>query len=326
VVDFFSRFVGRFPNIRALADADEIEVLKLWEGLGYYRRARQLHAAAKIIVRIHGGEFPKKASEILALPGIGRYTMGAILSIAFGKPAPILEANTVRVYSRLLAASGTVRQKSFENMLWRFAESIVPDKLPGDFNQALMELGSTICRVTLPKCSVCPVAAYCGAHRKGLQNTIPDPRLRIAYSDLHEAVVVVRRGENILIRRCREDERWGGLWDFPRFNVRSDASPADGVKRKKSTSQPSPNQIATRLSSSLRLEFGLSAVLNPTGKRIKHAVTRYRITLDCFRASKITGRLKISAGAQWVSISDLDDYPLSTTGRRIAKWIQSNAD
>ena len=325
VVEYFNRFVNRFPNIESLAEAEEIEVLKLWEGLGYYRRARQLHSAAKQIVRIHGGKFPEKDLEILALPGIGRYTSGAILSIALGKPAAILEANTIRVYSRLLAARGSVRQKPFEEMLWRFAESIVPGKLPGDFNQALMELGSTVCRTALPICTACPVAAFCGAYQAGSQHQIPDSRMRIAYSDLHEAVVIVQRSKNVLIRQCGEDGRWGGLWDFPRFKVIKCVGHEVDLNDRKSSAQRTASQIAIHLAASLKQEFGLNAVLEPTGKRLKHAVTRYRITLDCFRTGMVIGRLNTKAAARWVSIKDLDDYPLSTTGRKIAKWLQAGA-
>ena len=158
VIGYFDRFLARFPTIEALARADEHEVLRLWEGLGYYRRARQLHRAARIIVAEHGGRFPRDPSIVRRLPGIGRYTAGAILSIAFDAREPILEANTLRLLSRLLCYDGDPRSPDGQRLLWAMAEALLPRRGSGRLNQALMELGSEVCTARSPRCEQCPVA------------------------------------------------------------------------------------------------------------------------------------------------------------------------
>ncbi len=304
VIDYYLRFMKRFPTVEKLAAAEQSEVLKLWEGLGYYRRARQLHGAAQVVAEQHGGKFPIDFDNVLALPGIGRYTAGAILSISLDQQLPILEGNTIRLFARLLALPDDPRTSTNQKLLWEFAESILPRKRCGDFNQALMELGSEVCTPKKPNCSQCPVASDCQAYVQGLQAEIPAPSKKIKYEDLHEAVVVVRKGSGsktkYLVRRCGPDERWTGLWDFPRYQV------ADG-------------KVEMALATELKKQTGLTAVITPTTKRIKHAVTKYRITLDCYVAEKPTGRLKKNQTAtQWVSRDELAGLPMSTTGRKIA--------
>jgi len=169
VIDYFNRFLQTFPTIAALAAAPEEQVLRLWEGLGYYRRARQLHRAAQVIVREHDGKFPRTIDAVRSLPGIGRYTAGAILSIAFDAREPILEANTFRLYSRLLAYCGDPRGREGEKLLWEFASESLPNKGAGTLNQALMELGATVCTPRLPRCEVCPVVQLCPTFKAGLQ-------------------------------------------------------------------------------------------------------------------------------------------------------------
>ena len=172
---YFERFMAAFPTIHSLARADEHDVLRLWEGLGYYRRARQMHQAARTIVAEHGGRFPRDAEAVRRLPGIGRYTAGAILSIAFDAREPILEANTIRLLARLLAYSGDPRSAAGSKRLWQMAEALLPRRNAGRFNQALMELGSEVCLPKSPKCDACPVAALCPTRAAGLQDRIPAP-------------------------------------------------------------------------------------------------------------------------------------------------------
>lgn len=172
VKPYFERFLKRFPNIAALAAADEADVLRLWEGLGYYSRARNLRKGAQAIVA-NGGVFPDSVEELLPLPGIGRYTAGAIVSFAFDRPAPILEANTLRLYCRLLGFRDDPRSAAGQRVLWSFAEQLVPTKSPGEFNQALMDLGATVCTPTEPHCDECPVASYCRALAEQAQSKIP---------------------------------------------------------------------------------------------------------------------------------------------------------
>ncbi len=172
VRDYFLRFIQRFPTVADLAAADETELMRLWEGLGYYRRARFMHQAAKKIVDEHGGSFPEQSADVFALPGIGRYTGGAILSIACNQPLPILEGNTVRVFSRLTALRTDVKSKAGVETLWDIATALVPEKQPGKFNQAAMELGALVCKPINPACDVCPVRKQCQAYQSGLQTEI----------------------------------------------------------------------------------------------------------------------------------------------------------
>ena len=224
-----------FPTIETLARADEHEVLRLWEGLGYYRRARQLHQAAKIIVAEHGGRFPRDPQVVRRLPGIGRYTAGAILSIAFDAREPILEANTLRLLSRLLAYAGDPRSTEGQRLLWAMAEILLPRRGAGRFNQALMELGSEVCTARSPRCDVCPLAVLCRANQQGRQQEIPPPKTKRPVEAVREAAVLVRRRGRVLLLRWPEGRRWAGLWDFPRFPIDAEQpaaiAPRTGGKR-----------------------------------------------------------------------------------------------
>lgn len=215
VKEYFARFLERFPDVQTLARAPEREVLRRWEGLGYYRRARQLHAAAKRIVAEHGGEFPKTAAGLRGLPGIGRYTAGAIASIAFGEREPIVEANSRRVIARLVGHGEPVGGAGDEP-LWRIAAELVPARDPGLFNQAVMDLGATVCTVTRPLCNKCPLAGSCVARATGRVEAIPAlPRPR-AVKQLRETALVLQAGDRVVVEQRGEGEWWEGLWDFPR--------------------------------------------------------------------------------------------------------------
>jgi A/G-specific adenine glycosylase len=309
VHDYFVRFVREFPNVRQLAAADEQDVLRLWEGLGYYRRARQLHAVAQKIVNEHGGMFPQAVDELRELPGIGRYTAGAIASIAFDQRAPILEANTIRLLSRLIAYCDDSQSTAGQRILWQTAEEILPHKNVAQFNQALMELGSLVCTSSEPKCDECPLSGVCAAWATGRVHEIPRAKPRKTYTDVREAAVVVRRNGRVLMRKCGTNERWAGLWDFPRFQIE-----ADGPLF-------SSEEIVNKLRSQTGITCGSLALL----KTIRHGVTRYRISLECYEAALISGRIRATDGAvlKWVSIDELAALPLSTTGRRVANFVQS---
>ena len=306
VIDYYLRFMKRFPTVKKLAAADQAEVLKLWEGLGYYRRARQLHAAAIAVVDNHGGVFPETFDEVLALPGIGRYTAGAILSIATDQQLPILEGNTIRLYARLLGMKTDPRTTANQKVLWEFAETILPKKRCGDFNQSLMEIGNQICKPKQPLCDECPISALCPTYVKGWQDIIPAKGKKVVYEDLNEAVVLVAKGKGQqkkwLVRVCGADERWTGLWDFPRYDLK------DGL-----------------LETQLNEKTGFTATLASTGSPIKHAVTRYRIVLQCFEANGLTGRLKKQpTETMWATLDQLQELPMSVTGRKIVKRLQKH--
>ena len=306
VVDYFQRFIERFTDVSSLATAKEAEVLKLWEGLGYYRRARQMHAAAQQIVKEHGGRFPDQFDAVLALPGIGRYSAGAILSIADNQPLPIVEGNTIRVYSRLMNFTEDVTKTAGQKALWSFAESLVTQHRPGDLNQALMELGSEVCTKSSPNCVACPVSNHCLAFQQGQPEELPNKGTkRTQYEALYQTAVVIERKGRFVVRLCGPDEHWSGLWDFPRFTL--PASP--------SHNRPQLICNETEKRTGLRVEVE-TPFLN-----LKHAVTRFRIELECFRSVTVSGRLRSHANFKWVSPEELADLAMSVTGRKIVKQI-----
>ena len=307
VAPYFERFTERFPSIDALARAGEQEVLRVWEGLGYYRRARQMHQAARILACQHGGQFPRDIESVLRLPGIGRYTAGAILSIAFNARLPILEANTQRLLSRLVGYPGDPGSAAGQRVLWAVAEAVLPRRGAGRLNQALMELGSQVCSPKAPRCERCPVATLCQACAQGIQSCIPPPKAKPLPEIRHEAAVVVRRGGRVLLVRCAEQGRWAGLWDFPRFHV--------------VTQDHLP--VERQLVDLVRRQTGV--VIGPGSHLVtlKHAVTRFRITLDCYQAPCLSNRdLTLDPDRlRWLRPSELEAYPLSTTGRKLSRLI-----
>ena len=221
VIPYYERFLARFPTIQALARAREHDVLRLWEGLGYYSRARNLHSAARKVVDELGGTIPQELDDLLGLPGIGRYTAGAIASLAYDRPAPIVEANTLRVYARLLAFDGDVHSTAGRNAIWNFAETAVPRRSAGAFNQALMDLGAMICTPVEPGCAECPVRTCCRAFQKGVQQSVPRPRVRPQVTYVDEAMIAVCDDERYLLRQSLPGERWAGLWEFVRISLPS---------------------------------------------------------------------------------------------------------
>jgi A/G-specific adenine glycosylase len=315
VIPYWQRFLARFPDVAALAAAEEQDVLRLWEGLGYYRRARQLHAAARQVVERHGGEFPATFDEVRCLPGIGRYTAGAILSIGLDQRLPILEANTIRLLSRLTALAGDPIGSAGQKALWATAEAILPSTRAGAFNQALMELGSEICTPKAPGCDRCPVATLCEARQKNLVDQIPPAAKKTRYEEVNEVAVVIRHQNCVLLRHCQPGERWAGLWDFPRFAMAANIADAKAA--------------AAEIVAQTRERFGVSIVRPRILTTIKHGVTRFRITLHCYEASLAARsrqpRPPIGAEAiRWLAPDSLHEYPLSTTGRKIASWILSD--
>jgi A/G-specific adenine glycosylase len=331
VIPYWQRFLARFPSVTELSAADEHEVLKLWEGLGYYRRARQLHAAARHIAVSHAGQFPETYEHVRTLPGIGRYTAGAILSIGLDQRLPILEANTVRVLSRLSAYRGDVKSTAGQKHLWSLAEALLPKQRCGAFNQALMELGSQICTPRDPQCGACPVAACCAASRLGLVENIPATTQSKNYEDVTEIAVVIRRGRQVFLRQCQPGERWAGLWDFPRFPLNVDRVIVDRSVPERSAPQiGAPSKMAAdetlyhHITSRTHALTGLTIEPKELLTTLKHGVTRFRITLHCFaaRALKTSAPKRGNPQAKWVPIDTLSDYPLSTTGRKITRLLQ----
>ncbi len=318
VVPYYERFLARFPDLPSLAAADERDVLRMWEGLGYYSRARNIHKTARRLVTEFDAQFPRDVPTLLSLPGIGRYTAGAIASFAFDQSAPIVEANTLRLYCRLLACDGDPRSTQGQRLLWDFAEHVLPRRRAGEFNQALMDLGATVCVPTEPDCCRCPLRTCCAAFRDGRQQEVPRLVKPAPLTAVSEAAVAVHKRGAYLLRQRGESERWAGLWDFPRFEL---AAGIAANNHQQSGKEPSASQ-RTALSDRVRLLTGISIEAPIPLTTFKHTVTRYRITLHCLRAEYATGRLKrSSAPLQWVRPSRFELFPLSVTARKLATQI-----
>lgn len=328
VVPYYERFLARFPTIESLAGASEHDVLRLWEGLGYYSRARNLHAAAKQIVAERGGDFPRTVKELATLPGIGRYTAGAIASFAFDEPAPIVEANTLRLYSRLLAYRGDPRTTPGQKVLWNFAERLVPRTHAGRFNHALMDLGAMVCTVREPRCETCPVRRNCQAFEQRIQHEIPVLKPRPPVTAVTEACVVVCKGDAVLLRRRGVGERWAGLWDFPRFEL------ADGENdvalelfQAQSGQKPLPlddsaaKTLRARLEGRVAEQTGIRIRLGKPFTELSHSVTRFRIRLVCFRAYHCSGRLRDADSMRWFEPPELQGLALSRPARRLVNRL-----
>lgn len=334
VIPYFERFIAAFPDVKALAAAPLDDVLRLWEGLGYYSRARNLHRAAGLIVSEHGGQFPADAALLQKLPGIGRYTAGAIASFAFDLPAPIVEANTERLYARLLGLQQDVRSAAGQKQLWAFAESIVPNARPGDFNQSVMDLGARICTPTNPRCSDCPVSEYCGAFRLGLQHELPRKPPRASVTAIAElAVIPVRMQQGrqqFLLRRRAPGERWAGMWDAYREETQPqilDALPVSAFQTKQrsrigSLFSADHDQLPAATIERVKQQSGVVLEIVTATLQLTYSVTRFKVRLTAVVCPVDKVPRTLPDGWSWQGQEDLADLPLSKTGRQITDWLQ----
>lgn len=231
VIEYYQRFIRRFPTIADLAQADLSEVLTLWSGLGYYSRARHLHAAAKFVVDRYEGVVPSEVDRLMTLPGIGRYTAGAIASIAYDRRAAVLDGNVARVLMRVLAIDADAKSAAVRAYLWSIAQKLLPRHRCGDFNQALMELGAVICRPRSPLCSNCPVKRTCRAAALGLTDRVPKPGQRAQLKPIELVVAAVRRDDRLLFARRPLDGLWPGLWELPSEPLASGEPNSAGLQR-----------------------------------------------------------------------------------------------
>jgi A/G-specific adenine glycosylase len=231
VVPYYRRFLSAYPSVHALAEAPLEQVLQLWSGLGYYRRARMLHAAARDVDRHRGGALPKSAVELRSIQGIGRYTAGAIASIAWGEAVPVVDGNVARVLSRLFAVDGDSGPAP-DKHLWELAGSLVAAEDPSSWNQALMELGATVCLPKKPRCDGCPVRAHCKARARGLEEELPRSRPKKAPTVVHRVGFVLRSRGRVLLGRRREDGLFAGMWEPPHADERDAGELGKDLTRK----------------------------------------------------------------------------------------------
>ena len=323
VQGYFDWFVKAFPTIHALAEADLDLVNRHWEGLGYYRRCALLHKAAKEIVVRFNGTFPRNYDDVRNLPGIGRYTAGAVLSIAFDQRLPILETNTMRLHARLLAMRGDLMRGETNACLWEFAEAILPRTGSGKLNQALMDLGSLVCIPKSPKCTECPVIAFCESAKQGLQAEIPSPKTKEITEYRTEAALLVRKKGKTLLIRYPEGQRWAGLWDFPRAEVaNSRQQTAAGGKKEPETERSAiPGwSTNTTLHDQLAKLTGRKLIPGRLICSLKHSVTKYRITLFfCEGTDAGTSGTKSLCETRWATAAELQELPLNSTARKLVQ-------
>lgn len=308
VKPYYARFLERFPTVQALAASPLEEVLKLWEGLGYYSRARNLHRAARMIVDEFGGQLPAAVDDLLRLPGVGRYTAGAIASIAFNARTPVLDGNVMRVFARLLDLDADVTQPDTQACLWEIAERALPEKRAGDFNQALMDLGRLICKPRTPSCAECPLRAHCRAFAAGTQMQRPVKRAkgRTPHYDVTAGLIWNERGE-LLIAQRPLDGLLGGLWEFP------------GGKRE------AGETLEACLQRELREELGIEVQVGELFTVVRHAFTHFKITLHAFNCRHAAGEpqaLEASAWA-WIAPDDLDRYAFGKADRAVIEALRA---
>jgi A/G-specific adenine glycosylase len=307
VVPYYDCFLARFPTVQALAEAPLEEVLKAWEGLGYYARARHLHVAAGQVVAVHGGHLPDTFEDLLALPGVGRYIGGAVASIAFGRDVVAVDGNTLRVLCRAFDIREDVTRSAIQRKLEALAMSLLPLGQAGAFNEALMELGATVCTPRAPGCDRCPLRDACLAYAQGDPEALPmrRPRRPVPHYDV-AAAVTARADGCVLMAQRNASDMLGGLWEFP------------GGQRE--DGETLPECLAREMREELDVEVGVGELLLV----VRHAYTHFRITLHAFRCRLVAGEPRCfdCAAFRWVHPAELDALPMSVADRKIALALQ----
>ena len=299
VIPYFEKWMEQFATVKDLAEASEQEVLNAWEGLGYYSRARNLHKAAKIIVDEHQGKLPRDLISLRKLPGIGRYTVGAIASIAFNMDEPTLDGNLRRVFARLFDVSEPADSTEGEKILWGLAREHLPKGKAGDYNQALMDLGATICLPKNPRCLICPLMDICKARTNGTQAKRPvlKPKKEIPHH-VHTAGVIIKY-KNVLLSKRPPNGLLGGMWEFP--NGRVNGNPAE------------------ELETALEMGYSLKVKRSEALGTVKHAYTHFRVTVYAYRCELVS--IIEKENLKWVGLEELNDYPMGKVDRQIARML-----
>jgi A/G-specific adenine glycosylase len=293
VVPYYHRFLEHFEDLESLAGADSQAVLKVWEGLGYYARARNLHRAAGIVLKEHHGVIPNRWAEFRRLPGVGDYIAAAVLSLAFAKPYPVVDGNVKRVLARLLVMKHPVNKSSSDKIFREIAGTLLVQKKPGTFNQAIMELGAVVCKPRQPMCAQCPVQQICRAYRSGQVLNYPAKLKRPPIPQYRIAVGVVFKNGRVLITRRKPSGLLGGLWEFPGGKIQPGEGPAAACIRE------------------IKEEVNLAIAVDSHLSRVKHAYTHFKIVMDVFCCSYVAGRVALNGPVEhrWINLKKLDDFP-----------------
>lgn len=291
VIPYFERFMAAFPTVEALAAAHIDRVLKLWEGLGYYSRARSLHKAAGILWRGHGGELPRSAAALRELPGVGPYTAGAIASIAFGEPAAAVDGNVIRVFSRVFDIEDCVDDADVRERIWELAREVVDPKEPGAFNEALMELGAMVCVPRAPRCESCPLARRCDGRARGLVGELPVRKPRKAVPHKHIVAAAIREGSRYLLGKRPEGKMLAGLWEFPGGKVEAGEAHSQALARE------------------LQEELEIEARVGRHLGSVDHAFTHFRMTMHLYECEIVCGTPHPHSHSElrWVERREFED-------------------
>jgi A/G-specific adenine glycosylase len=309
VIPYYERFLTRFPTVQSLASASLDDVLKLWEGLGYYARARNIHAAARKVVSEFRGRMPDTMEGLLSLPGVGSYTAGAVLSIAYGHDVPAPDANVRRVLCRLFAIDQDITRGSGQRRLWQLATSILPHGRAGDFNQALMDLGAAVCTPRGPACSECPLAKDCQALRLGQQERFPirRPRRPVPHHEV-AAAVIWNSDHRFLIAQRLPEGLLGGLWEFPGGKRESGESLEDCLRRE------------------LVEELGVQVAVDTLLTVVRHTYTHFRITMHAFHCQLASGQPRALGCARWawITLDDVTRFAFSAADHKIIAALRNS--
>jgi A/G-specific adenine glycosylase len=297
---FYQRFLERFPQLKTLAEADLQDVLKIWEGMGYYARARNLHQGAKMVIQEYGGLIPAGMKEFRKIPGVGEYISSAVLSIAFGQAHAVVDGNVKRVLARLFQFEVPVNKTGAYRTFKNVAEKLLDKRDPGTFNQALMELGATLCKPKNPECAICPLESFCKAHRSGNVDAFPK-RVKMKPVPEHRIVVgVVIKNNRVLITRRKPEGLLGGLWEFPGGKI----LPGE--------------EVEAACIREIQEEVNLVVEVDRYLTRVKHAYTHFKIVMDIFICRFVSGRVKLNGPTdyRWLKLDELDQYPFPRANRK----------
>ena len=308
VIPYFKRWMERFPSIADLAAASEQEVLSIWEGLGYYSRALNLHRAAKIVMEEYDGKLPSDLQALRSLPGIGRYTVGAIASMAFGQDVATLDANLRRVFARVFNMAQPADSAAGEDVLWKLAEAHLPKGQAGNYNQALMDLGASICLSKKPRCLLCPLREICQAYQRGVQEQLPVLKTKAEIPHYTVTAAVIRRDGKVLLAKRPSKGLLGGMWEFPGGKIERNETLEDCLTRE------------------IREELDAIIIVGEPFGIYQHAYTHFRITLHAFFCELTEGEPKPIQAAElvWVNPNELQHYPMGKVDRQIAQKLSSS--
>jgi A/G-specific adenine glycosylase len=308
MLPYYSRWMERFPDLKSVAHAPEEDLLKHWEGMGYYSRARNIHKAAQVLVKDYGAEFPRDYDLMVGLPGIGRYTAGAILSIAFNLDFPAVDGNVARIFSRLFDVAAPLGDRESQRVLWSIAGGVLPKGKARSFNQALMDLGALVCTPRNPSCSRCPVSAHCQALQMGVVSLRPIVQRSRDILPIHTAVGILGRQGKVFIQKRAPSGLMPHLWEFPGGKIQGEETPEEALVRE------------------FREELELNIRVLQKIAVIRHQYTTFRVTLHAFACQTVDACwkpvLRSAVDGRWVGLEELDRYTFPAANRKLIRRIQ----